>query len=83
MARPQSKATHLHETPSAAPHGAPVIDVDFTVIAEGRARRPMYEPPARKSLARRVKGYLKALTIAALIGVMIPPTVLLARALLG
>lgn len=80
MARPSAKPIPLRETPSAAPFGAQVIDVDFTVVAEGRAQRSAKPKP---TLMKKIKGWATAIALATLVGVMIPPTVLLVRALLG
>jgi hypothetical protein len=64
MARPQT--IRLRESPDAAPAGAPVIDARYTEV--GRKRR---------GLLGRIWLGLTALFWAAVIGFMIPPTIVM------
>ncbi len=70
MPRQPLRAAKLRENPAAAPAGAEIIDVNFTVV-RGRKR----------SWRRRIGAALFAILLAALIGFAIPPVILLANAL--
>jgi hypothetical protein len=77
MSRPHSHAERLRETPDAAPRGAPTIDADYVVL-QGPKR-----PKAKKPLLKRIKWWVNAIAITAIVGFLIPPAFLLARALLS
>lgn len=68
---PRLRPIPLKENPDAAPAHASIIDAEFTIV-HGR----------RKSFFGRVKWWLTAIAIAALVGFLVPPITMLAKALL-
>jgi hypothetical protein len=82
MSRPHPSTERLRETPDAAPAGARTLDAEYVVV-QGPKRPGAARARPKKPLLKRIKWWANAIAIAAIVGFLIPPAYLLARALLS